>query len=371
MKLIVKTLHGVESLLAKELEQLGATNITTQRRAVACDADLNTLYSINLKSRFALRVLVTCVSFKATNDKEIFDNIYNFGWHEIIDPSKSIMIDHITFSSAFTNSQFLAQKAKDAIVDEIRAHRGSRPSVNFENPDILLNIHATDDLITISLDASGTSLNRRGYRSTTLPTATNEVLAAALVELSGWKPSQTLHDPLCGSGTICIEAAMKARNIAANIYRTEPFAFTNWLNFDEKLWNDIVTKAKDEANHMRISIIGSDIDTDSLDVAKLSTLDLGINTEVRTLRRSFRDAERTTEDGMIITCPPVSEEETRRGLDDMYKEITYYFSRRFPDHDAWIYSTNLKALRAIEFRSEKKIEIYNGGQEGNFNLYPF
>ena len=371
MKLIVKTLHGVEDLLAKELEKLGATEITPQRRAVACEADKKTLYLINLKSRFALRVLVTCVSFQATNDKEVYDHVYSYNWHEVIDPNKSIMIDHITFSQTFSNSQYLAQRAKDAIVDQIRNKRGSRPSVDFEHPDILLNIHATDDLITVSLDASGTSLNRRGYRNINWPTATNEVLAAALVELSGWNPSLTLHDPLCGSGTICIEAAMKARNIAANIYRKEPFAFTNWLDFDKKMWDEIVEQAKAEQNNVRLSIIGSDVDPEALDVAKLATLDLGLNREIRTIRRTFREAERTTVDGVIITRPPATEEETRRDLEDLYKEITYYFSRRFPDHDAWIYSTNMKALRAIEFRSEKKFEIYNGSQEGNFNLYPF
>lgn len=372
MKLIVKTLCGAEELLSKELEQLGATNITSQRRAVYCEVeDHKTLYKINLWSRFALRVLVPVVEFTAQNDKEIYDAVYAYDWHKVITPEKSIMIDHITFSSAFPDSQFLAYKAKDAIVDKIREKLGARPYVDTENPDIMLNIHATDEGMTVSLDASGYSLNKRGYRSANYPNATNEVLAAALVELSGWDPEMALIDPMCGTGTICLEAAMKARNIAANLYRKEVFGFMNWLTFDEQAWKELKQEAKDVQNKQRLTIIGSDIDPDAVDIAKLSTLELGFNPDVRIQRKGFREQERQTEEGVIITVPPYIQEEGRRSLEDLYKEATYFMSRKFPDHDAWIYSTNLKALRAIEYRSAQKFEIYNGSQEGNFNLYPF
>lgn len=371
MKLIVKTLYGAEDLLKKELESLGATNITAQRRAVNCEVDKRTLYRINLCSRFALRVLMPVCEFQAKNDKELYDNIYSYEWQGMIDPKKSFMIDHISFSSLFSNSQFLAHRTKDAIVDKIRDIKGTRPSVNFDAPDIMLNVHATDESITVSLDASGTSLNRRGYRNVQLPTATNEVLAAALVELSGWTPQETLVDPLCGSGTICIEAAMKARNIAANMYRKEGFGFQNWLDYDEMMWKSLVDEAKQAQNTMRLNILGSDIDGDSIDIAKQSALELGLTPDVRMVRKSLKEQSRTTETGIIVTCPPVHAEESRRGLEDLYKEITYYFSHNYPDHDAWIYSTDLKALRAIDYRSEKKFQIYNGSSEGNFNLYPF
>ncbi|MCQ2203665.1 MAG: class I SAM-dependent RNA methyltransferase [Bacteroidales bacterium] len=372
MKLIVKTLCGAEELLSKELEQLGATNITAQRRAVNCEIeDKRMLYRINLWSRFALRTLVPVVEFTAETDKDIYDAIYAYDWQKIISPEKSILIDHISFSSKFNDSQYLAFKAKDAIVDKIRDKMGARPYVNTEDPDIMLNIHATDDGITLSLDASGSSLNRRGYRNTTTPAMTNEVLAAALVELSGWTPDMALIDPMCGSGTICIEAAMKAQNIAPNLYRKEVFGFVNWSDFDDIIWKELKQEAMDVKNKTRLTIIGADIDPDMLDVAKLSTLELGLNTDVRIMRKGFREMERTTEEGVIITVPPFTQEEGKRPLDDLYKELTYFLSRKFPDHDAWIYSTNLKALRAIEYRSEQKYEIFNGSQEGNFNLYPF
>lgn len=371
LKLLVKTICGAEHLLRRELETLGATNVDIQRRVVSCEADQKTLYKINLWSRLALRVLVPVAEFKAETDKDIYDNIYALPWHEMLSPSITFLIDHVSFSAAFSNSQFLAYKAKDAIVDKIRDQKGSRPSINTENPDVMLNIHATDDLITLSLDASVQALSKRGYRSQILPTATNEVLAAALVDLSGWTPDQTLIDPICGSGTICIEAAMKARNIAANLFRKESYGFQHWLDYDEKMWNELIEEAKSLRNNMRLTILGSDVDTDSLDIARLSTLELSLSPDVRIQRKSLRELTRVTESGVIVTCLPSEGENFRRGLPDFYKETTYYLSRNFPDHDAWLFTTNLKAMRSIEFRSEKKYEIYSGSTEGNFCLYPF
>ena len=371
MKIIIKTLHGAEKLLSKELETLGATDISAQRRAVTCEADKETMYKINLWSRFALRVLVPVVEFQAKDDKELYSHVHKFSWHHVISPDKSIMIDHISFSSLFPNSQFLAQKAKDAIVDKIRDKKGSRPYVDFDNPDILLNIHATDESITVSLDASGMSLNRRCYRNIQMPNATNEVLAAALVELSGWTPSEALIDPMCGSGTILIEAAMKARNIAPNLSRNVPFGFQNWLDYEPAIWERLVAEAKAAIKPVRLNLIGSDINSEALDIAKTSTLDLGLNSDIRIMRKSLREQERITQSGVVITCPPYNATETKRDLGDLYQEVAYYLSKQFPDHDAWIYSTNLQALKAIQFKAEKKFELYNGSSEGNFNMYPF
>lgn len=394
MKLIVKTLYGAEDILSRELEQLGAKNITSQRRAVNCEGDTKTLYKINLWSRFALRVLVPVLDFQADTADELYSAVYAFDWQKYLSPDKTIAIDHISFSPTFPDSQFLALKTKDAIVDKMRDKCGARPYVDVENPDILLNVHATSDGIKVSLDASGAPLNKRGYRDMTVGNATNEALAAALVELSGWTPDMALIDPMCGTGTICIEAAMKARNIAANFYRKHPFGFTQWVNFDERIWKDVRQEAKQVQNNCRLNIIGSDNDSNALDVAKLATLDLGLNHDIRIIRKSLREQERTTEDGIIITVPPafkevrIAREETdpdaprRRyadrdrfervnDMDDFFKEATYYLSRKFPDHDAWIFNTNLKAMDAIEYSAEKTFTIYNGSQEGRFCLYPF
>ncbi len=357
--------------MVKELVGLGATKVEAGRRAVRCEADERMLYRINLRSRLALRVLVPVVECQAETDKDLYEAVYAFEWHEVLPVDKTIFIDHISFSQKFNNSQFLAYRTKDAIVDKIRDKVGSRPSVDFEHPDILLNVHASDESIVVSLDASGKSLNRRSYRLESNPDFTNEVLAAALVDLSGWTPDQVLVDPMCGSGTICIEAAMKARNIAANLYRKEPFGFQLWKNYNEELWQELVDEARSTMTRARLSIFGSDISTEALDVAKYSTLELGLRPDVFVSRRSLREVERRSESGVIITCPPTSIDGSRRSIEDFYKEIGYYLSQRFPDHDAWIYSTNLKALRGMGFHAAEKHEIYSGTKEGNFNMYPF
>ncbi len=383
MKLIVKTLHGAEQLLSNELKALGASDVVIARRSVNCNADKRLLYKVNLWSRLATRVLMPVCEFQASNDKQIYDHIYQYPWEHIIAPERTFLIDHISFSRSFPNSQWIAYKAKDAIVDRIRDKKGSRPSVSQDNPDVMLNIHAQDredqqTAFALSLDATGyPPLNARGYRLQDWPSFTNPVLAQALLQLSGWTPEQPLIDPLCGAGTILIEAAMKALNIPPAIQRTNPFsigcgfAFQDWLDFDPVMWQEILDEAKQARKNVRLSITGSDIDTAALDVARLSTLDLRINTDVFIMRKALREVERTADSGTIITCPPTNQDSFRRNLDDFYKEMAYYFSRNFPDHDAWIYSTSMKALRAIPFRAERKFQLYSGSTEGNFNLYPF
>ncbi|MCF0191370.1 MAG: hypothetical protein HUJ96_08925 [Marinilabiliaceae bacterium] len=372
MKLIVKTLHGVEELLANELGELGAVAIAPERRAVVCEADMRTLYRICLESRFALRVLIEVVKCNPKNDKELYAAVHSFPWHEYISPDHLLYIDHITFSSIWNNSKFLAMKAKDAIVDEINEVCGRRPSISSENFDILLNIHASDEEISLALDASRTTLNRRGYRTSQPQQATNEVLAAALVELSGWTDDMPLYDPMCGVGTICIEAAMKARHIPANYYRKEPFGFALWKNFDEALWQEVRGEAESKITNQRLTIIGSDVNSELLDIYKSSSLLMNLTPDVRCIKQSLKEATRQTSEGVVITCPPVNDDEApRQGIEEYYKEITYYLSHNFPDHDVWVFSTNMKAMRAIPYKSDKRLKVYSNNNEGNFNLYPF
>lgn len=372
MKLIVKTLHGVEELLSAELQELGATNIAAERRAVACEADLETMYKICYRSRFALRVLIEVVKCKPDTDKDLYNAVHEFPWNEYIAPSQLIFIDHITFSQKWNNSKFLAMKSKDAIVDQISEKCGSRPSVDEKNFDILLNVHATDDDVTVSLDASRTSLNRRGYRVNQPANATNEVLAAALVKLSGWTDDQPLYDPMCGCGTICIEAAMAARHIPAGKYRKEPFGFEKWQNLDAELWKKVKDEADALITNQRLTIIGSDVNSDGLDIFKQAALMMNLTPDVRSIKQSLKEASRQTAEGMVITCPPTTDEEApRKDLPEYYKEITYYLANNFPDHDVWVYSSNMKALRAVPYTAEERLKVFSGNTEGNFNKYPF
>lgn len=369
MKLIVKTLQGLEESLKKELTTLGVANVTIGKKNVIGDADDETLYKVCLWSRLAIRVLVPIVEFDAKTDKEIYDRVYELDWQNIIPTQKTFLIDHVSFSQVFPNSQFLAQKTKDAIVDKIREKVGSRPSIDVENPDIIVNLHVADSHFTISLDASGESLNRRGYRSLQLPTATNEVLAAGLVELSGWTPSEALIDPMCGSGTICIEAAMKAMNMAPGIHRKK-YSFKNWANYNDQLWTRLFDDAKNSIKKVRLNIVGSDVDLEALDLAKQTTLDLGISRDVRIVRCSLREQSSSTQTGIVLTCPPSSQDDLGRDILDFYKEMAYLLLHHYPEHDAWVYSTNLKALRSMDLLAEEKLVVFNGATEGHFNKYP-
>lgn len=404
MDLIVKTLNGAEELLAAELKNLGATNVKALRRAVNCNGDLKTMYRICYESRFALRVLVNAIDVKANTDVDLYNAVHGFHWHEYITPESTIFIDHISFSTTFKDSLFLAQKTKDAIVDEIREHTGARPSVNAKDFDILLNVHATDDGISVALDASNLSLNRRGYRHDQPVNATNEVLAAALVEISGWTPDKTLYDPMCGAGTILIEAAMKARHIPANKYRTEKFGFENWKNFDAVLFDQIKSEADSQIdNTVRLNLIGTD--TGLLDYAKEAQLTLGIGADMKLYNKSFKVFERQTAEGMIITCPPddfrprepkkdkddrkdgrrgnkqnesptikpkkLTEKELNERAEKFYKEAMGYMAQIYPDYDVWVFSTNLNAMKKVQFHAEQIIKLFNTNAEGTFQLFPF
>ena len=367
LKLIVKTLIGAEQILAKELEALGGTDVQPQRRAVYCEADKETLYRICYCSRFAVRINVNLTEFSAQNENDIYDGARAIAWDELIKPRSTYFIDHVSFSQAMPDSRNAAQRLSDAICDKMMETTGEHPYSNADDPDYVINIHVTDERVAISLDAVGAPLSRRGYRPEGIEAATNEVLAAVLVELSGWEPSMALVDPMCGAGTICIEAAMKARNIPAQKYRKYAFLFENFKDFDSALFDKVKQEAEAKQNNIRLSIVGSDIDTDATDIAKTSTLEMRLTTDVRIARRSLREQSRMTREGMVITCPPTDPEQTRRGLEDFYKEATYYLSHNFPDFDVWIYSTSADAMDAIPFDAEKEIETC----DGYFHLFPF
>lgn len=367
MKLIVKTFDGIEELLSNELELLGAASIEQQRRVVNCEGDKETLYKICYRSRLAIRVMVSLKEFPAVDEDDVYKQVRSIDWHEYFKPGSTFCLDHVSFCQAMPDSQFVAQKVREAIEDEMMDAVGERVYLNADDPDYMVNVHLNDERVSVSLDAVGAPLDRRGYRPEGFNSVTNEVLAAALVDLSGWKPTQTLIDPMCGAGTICIEAAMKARKIPAAFYRKYAFCFENFKDFDEELWKKVKNEADEMMNHLRLSIIGTDIDTDATDIAKTSTLEMKLTTDVRINRRSLREQTRMTQEGVIVTCPPTDPEETRCGLPDFYKEATYHLSHNFPDYDVWIYSTDAEALDAIPFDAEKELKV----RDGFFNLYPF
>lgn len=365
MKLLVKTFHGLEDILAEELLQLGAKNIVSQKRAVAFEGNKELLYKANLHLRTGLRILLPILSFKAKNDKELYAKISQHDWSKHFTVSNTFVIDSVVFGEIFKHSRYVALKAKDAIVDQFRNRTGKRPSIDVENPDISINIHVSADRFTISLDSSGESLHRRGYRDARHKAPLNEVLAAGMLKIAKWKPEIPLFDPMCGSGTILMEAAMLAKNIPPAWHRKK-FSFMNWPDFDKQLWDSIREEAERNFTSPRVTIVGSDAAMLSVDITKQASLEYRLNREIKVSKALFENQEPPAKAGMIITNPPYGERLQKDNIIDFYKLIGTVLKQRFTGWDAWVISANLKALKHIELKPSEKHTLYNGPLESRF-----
>lgn len=233
-ELIAKTFMGLEPILAQELTQMGANNVQTGRRMVSFSGNKETMYRANFQLHTAIKILKPIKHFKAASADDVYEEIKKIDWSEFLDNNKTFAVDAVVFSEEFRHSKFVAYKVKDAIVDQFREKTGQRPNISVTNPDIRLNIHIAEDKCTLSLDSSGESLHRRGYRQESVEAPLNEVLAAGMILMSGWKGDTDFIDPMCGSGTLLVEAALIAQNIAPGVFRKE-YAFEKWNDFDREL----------------------------------------------------------------------------------------------------------------------------------------
>ncbi len=372
MKLIAKTFHGLESVLADELRNLGAEGITPVNRAVEFEGGIDVMYKANLHLRTAIRVLQPIYNFEANNDKELYDEVQKFDWSTVMGLEQTLAIDPVVFSDIFTHSQYVALKTKDAIVDQFREKTGKRPSVNIEAPDVRLVIHMSKNKATISLDSSGDSLHKRGYRVQGHKAPLNEVLAAGMVLLSGWNPKMTLIDPMCGSGTILMEAVMFAKNYPPGLNRNN-FGFMTWNNFDKELWDKIVEEAKEKIEHPRLHIYGSDMAMKAIDIARESALMFRFNRDINFKVTSFEKLELERPKGMIIMNPPYGERLMKdKDIVDFYRMIGNQLKQTFAGYDAWILSSNKEALKNVGLKPLEKLSLYNGALQcgfHKFNLY--
>lgn len=272
--MIAKTLHSLEEVLAKEIQELGATDIEIGRRMVSFVGDKAMLYKANLRLRTALRILKPVYTFKASNPDELYEALSRFDWTTIMTGRQTFSVDTTVYSDDFTHSKYVGYRCKDAIVDFFRAKDGTRPSVRLDNPDIYLNVHIANREVTLSLDSSGESLHKRGYRAVQTDAPINEVLAAGILLMAGWQGETDLIDPMCGSGTFLIEAALIARNIAPGIYRSG-FAFERWLDYDAALFDALYNDDSDEREFTH-RIYGSDILPHAIEVAKRNVARAGV-----------------------------------------------------------------------------------------------
>ena len=304
-ELIAKTFMGLEPVLAEELTQLGANNVQIGRRMVSFTGDKEMMYRANFQLHTAIRVLKPIKHFKARSAEEVYDEVQKIKWDDILDVKKTFSVDSVVYSEEFRNSRFVTYKVKDAIVDWFREKLGTRPNISVSNPDIRLNIHIAEDKATLSLDSSGESLHRRGYRQEQVEAPLNEVLAAGMILMTGWKGECDLIDPMCGSGTIAIEAALIARNISPGVFRKE-FAFEKWNDFDQELFDRIYNDDSQE-REFEHHIYGYDIDMKAVNTAALNVRAAGMTKDITIAQKDFKDFEQPAEKSIIVMNPPYGE----------------------------------------------------------------
>jgi putative N6-adenine-specific DNA methylase len=318
-ELIAKTFQGLEEVLAQELTELGAGNIEIGRRMVSFTGDKAMMYRANFCLRTAIRILKPIKHFTAKTADEVYEAVKSIAWEDYLDNMSSFAVDAVVFSNEFRHSKFVAYKVKDAIVDYFREKTGNRPSVRISNPDLAINIHVAEDRCTLSLDSSGESLHRRGYRQEQVEAPLNEVLAAGMILMTGWRGECDLIDPMCGSGTIPIEAALIARNIAPGVFRKE-FGFEKWRDFDQDLFDSIYNDDSNERefNH---KIYGYDNNPKANEIAVHNVKAAGVSKDVILKIQPFQQFEQPKEKSIIVTNPPYGERISSDDLLGLYQMI--------------------------------------------------
>ena len=366
-EIIAKTFMGLEPVLAKELTQLGASNVQTGRRMVSFMGDQELLYRANFQLHTAIRILKPIKHFHALSADDVYEGVKDIDWSAYIGQDKTFAVDSVVFSDEFRHSKFVAYKVKDAIVDQFRERTGSRPNISVSNPDIRLNIHIAEDQCTLSLDSSGESLHRRGYRQESVEAPLNEVLAAGMILMTGWHGETDFIDPMCGSGTLLIEAALIARNMAPGLFRKE-FAFEKWPDFDAELFDKIYNDDSQE-REFHHHIYGYDVDIKAVNTARLNAKAAGLTSDITIEERDFKDFTQPREKSIIVMNPPYGERISTPNLLGTYKMIGERLKHQFMNNDAWILSYREECFDQIGLKPSIKIPVFNGSLECEFRKY--
>lgn len=366
-ELIAKTFMGLEPVLAKELTQLGANEVQIGRRMVSFMGDKEMMYRANFQLHTAIRILKPIKHFKALSADDVYREVQKIDWSEYIGLDKTFAVDSVVFSEEFRHSKFVAYKVKDAIVDQFREKTGKRPNISVANPDIRLNIHIAEDKCTLSLDSSGESLHRRGYRQESVEAPLNEVLAAGMILMTGWQGETDFIDPMCGSGTLLVEAALIAHNMAPGLFRKE-YAFEKWPDFDSDLFDRIYN---DDSNEREFThhIYGYDVDIKAVNTARLNVRAAGLLNDITVEEADFKNFTQPKEKSIIVTNPPYGERISTPDLLGTYKMIGERLKHQFLNNDAWILSYREECFDQIGLKPSIKIPVYNGSLECEFRKY--
>jgi putative N6-adenine-specific DNA methylase len=368
-RMLAKTLFGFEELLAQELRDLGASRVTPGVRNVSFEGDLGFMYKANLACRTAIKILKPIASFNVFREDDLYDKVKAVAWEQYLDQDGTLAVDATVFSKRFTHSKYIALKAKDAIVDRFRERTGERPSVDLDRPDLRINIHIDRNICTLSLDSSGTSLHKRGYRVETALAPISEVLAAGLVLLSGYKGQSDFMDPMCGSGTILIEAAMIAANIPANLNR-DAFGFESWNDFDVELYETIEDALLKRIREVPFKIMGVDKDARTLSKAKANIKAANLSEFIQVEHRDFFGSQKPSDRYWhLVFNPPYDERLTLSDVSEFYGNIGNTLKRGYPGSQAWLITSNEDALKSVGLRPSKKIKVFNGKLPAKYVQY--
>ena len=372
-KMIAKTLYGFEEILSEELLKLGAQKIIKGNRNVSFYGDKGFMYKSNISLRTALKIIKPIKEFKFKDIDEYYKKIYEIKWEDYLDFNSSFLINSVVFNSKiFNNSKFTSLKAKDAIVDRFRNKFKNRPSINSFNPELKIEIHVNRNFCTISLDSSGESLHKRGYKKYNSAAPLNEVLAAGIILMSAWDKKSDLLDPMCGTGTFLIEAAMIARNIAPNLNRLA-FAFEKWKDWDNELFETIEESVKSKEIEFEHKLYGFDISSAMIKKAKknIEISDLGVDIEI--VKKDFLTSIKTDNDKLHVLINPPYDKRISADVNQLYKKIGDTLKNNYLYSDVWIITANLEAIKSIGLKSSKKIKLFNANLESrllNYRIYP-
>lgn len=380
--MLAKTFKGLEEVLAKELIELGANDVQLERRAVSFRGDKALLYRANLCLRTASRILVPIVEATLTPKKKniapedlLYEAVKRVEWSRYMSVENTFAIDATVYSDTFRNSRFVTYRVKDAIADYWMEHADKRPSVAVEAPDILINVHIAKEHLTLSLDSSGESLHKRGYRVANTEAPINEALAAGMLLMAGWKGQSDFYDPMCGSGTLLIEAALIARNIAPGVFR-QAFAFEKWPDFDAELWSDIYNDDSEEREFTH-KIYGSDASFYAIQQAAKNIKSAGVQKDVELkqirmeeIKISNLQSSISNPSPLVMLNPPYGERlKSNKEMEDLYSAIGSTLKHQFAGATAWIISSNDAAMKCIGLKPSRKVRLLNGELDCQFNRY--
>ena len=366
--MVAKTLFGFEDLLAKELTQLGAQQVKKGIRNVAFTGDKGFMYKANLALRTAVKILKPIHTFRVNNEQDLYNNIYKMDWGKYMKPTGTLAVDATIHSHLFSHSLYIAQKTKDAIVDKFRDSDGQRPNVDLKFPDLKINVHIDRHRCTISIDSSGDSLHKRGYKTATNIAPINEVLAAGLVMLSGWDGQTNFMDPMCGSGTILIEAAMIACNIAPNLMRKE-FAFERWQDWDVDLFEKIEESLLKKTRDFHYKIIGYDKAPSAVNKAEENIKHAHLQDFITVKHEDFFKTQKAGDDKLHMVFNPPYGERLNIDMQAFYKSIGDTLKQNYPNTEAWFITSNLDALKCVGLRPSRKIQLFNAKLEARLVKY--